>query len=132
MHSSSDYIKFTTYSDANDIVEILFNSLSSKYQDGLETLMKRSDFIFDSVQLMYQKCHKVNFKRYGSYIDSPDWKKKKKATINPKIEDDKCFLYAATVALNYKKIKWNPERVSNTKPLINKYNWEKKSTIKNR
>ena len=53
MHSSSGNIKFTTYSDANDVVEILFNSLSSKYQDGLETSMKLRDFIFDSVQLMY-------------------------------------------------------------------------------
>ena len=78
MHSRSDYIKFTTYSYANDIVEILFNSLSSKYQDGLETSMKGSDFIFDSVQLMYYKCHKANFKRGGSYIDSPDLIKKKK------------------------------------------------------
>ena len=38
--------------------------------------------------------------------------------------DDKCFQYAATVPLNYKEIKWNPERVSNIKPLINKYNWK--------
>ena len=53
MHSSSGNIKFTTYSDANDVVEILFNSLSSKYQVGLETSMKLRDFIFDSVQLMY-------------------------------------------------------------------------------
>ena len=35
------------------------------------------------------------------------------------------FQYAATVALNYDKIKWNPERVSNIKSFINKYNWEK-------
>ena len=34
--------------------------------------MKGSGFIFDSVQLMYYKCHNVNFKRNGSYIDSPD------------------------------------------------------------
>ena len=40
--------------------------------------MKGNDFIFDSVQLMYYKCHKVNFKRGDSYIDSPDWIKKKK------------------------------------------------------
>ena len=33
--------------------------------------------------------HKVNFKRGGSYIDSPDWLKNKIATINPKTEDDK-------------------------------------------
>ena len=32
---------------------------------------------------MYYKCQKVKFKHGGSY--SPDWIKKKKATINPKI-----------------------------------------------
>ena len=53
--------------------------------------MKGSDFIFDSVQLMYCKCQKVNFKSGGSYIDSPDWIKKEKATINPKNTDGKCF-----------------------------------------
>ena len=30
----------------------------------------------------------------------------------------------ATVPLNYVKFKWNPERVSNIKPFINKYNWK--------
>ena len=34
------------------------------------------------------------------------------------------FQYTVTVALNYKEIKWNPERVSNIKPFINKYNWK--------
>ena len=71
---------------------------------------------------MYYKCHKVNFERGGSYINSPDWIKKKKATINPKNTDDKCFQYAATAALNYEDIESHPERVSNIKPFINKYN----------
>ena len=31
--------------------------------------------------------------------------KKKKATINPKNTDDKCFQYVVTVALNYEEIK---------------------------
>ena len=30
----------------------------------------------------------------------------------------------ATVALNYKEIKWNLEKVSNIQPFINKYNWK--------
>ena len=47
----------------------------------------------------------------------PDWIKNKKATIDSKNEDNKFFKYAATVALNYKKIKYNPERVSNIKHL---------------
>ena len=56
--------------------------------------MKGSDFIFDCVKLL----------QYGSHIDSPDWIKIKKATINPiNKEDDKCFQYAATVALNWEK-----------------------------
>ena len=73
---------------------------------------------------MYYKRHKVNFKRGVSCIDSPDWIKKKKATINLKNTDDKCFQHAAIVALNYEEIKWNPERVSNIKPFMNKYNWK--------
>ena len=40
--------------------------------------MRGSDFIFDSVQMMYYKCRKVNFGHGGSYIDSPDWINKKK------------------------------------------------------
>ena len=59
--------------------------------DNLETSLKGSDFISDSVQLMYYKCHNVNFKRNGSYIDSPDSIKKEKATINLKTDHDKCF-----------------------------------------
>ena len=71
---------------------------------------------------MHYKCHKVNFIWGSSYIDSPDWIKKKKATISLKNMDDKCFQYAATVALHYEKIESHPERVSSINPFINKYN----------
>ena len=92
MHSTSDNIKLTSYNDANEVVDELFESLCLRYQENLETSIRESDFIFDSVQLMYYKCYIVNCKRGGSYIDSPDSIKKKKATINPKNIDDKCFL----------------------------------------
>ena len=51
-------------------------------------------------------------------------KKTKKATKNPNTEDDKSFQYVVTIALNYEKIQQNPEKVSNIKPFINKYNWK--------
>ena len=54
-------IKFTPYSDPNDVINKLLKSLRSRYQENLETSMKESDFIFDSVQLLYCKCHKVSF-----------------------------------------------------------------------
>ena len=55
----------------------------------------------ESGQLLYYKCHKTYFKRCGSYIDSPDRIKKKKATENLKNTANKCFQYVITVALNY-------------------------------
>ena len=77
----------------------------SKYQIDLEMQMRGSNFIFDCANLLYCKCPKINFKRCGSYIDSPDWIKKEKSTINSKSDDnDKCFQYAATIALNHEKI----------------------------
>ena len=55
--------------------------------------------------------HKTSLKRLGSYIESPEWLKTKEATINPKNEkDNKCFLYALTIALNYGEIKKKSRR----------------------
>ena len=69
--------------------------------------MRGSDFIIDSVQLLYYKCHKKYFKRRGSYVDSPDWIKKKKAKISPKNTDDK---FALSVALSYEEIEPHLEK----------------------
>ena len=82
MYSKSDNIEFMLYDNANEFVNELFESLLSRYQIGLETSMRGSDFLFDSVQLLYYKCNKIKFKRGGLYIDSPDWTKRKKATVN--------------------------------------------------
>ena len=67
--------------------------------------MRGSEFIFDSVDSLYYDLNKISLSRGGSYIDSPELLKNKKATINPKNNDDKCIQYALTVALNYEKIK---------------------------
>ena len=72
MHTKNENIKFTSYNDASKVVDELFESLCLRYQDNLETSMKGSDFIFNSVQFLYYICHKVNFRHGGSYIDSPD------------------------------------------------------------
>ena len=127
MHSRSDNVKLKFYNDVNEIVDEHFESLRSRYQGNLETSIRESDFIFDSVKLMYYKCHKVNFRRCGSCIDSPGCIKREKKTIFPKNINDKCFQYAETVALDYEEIKWNRERVSNIKPFVNKYNWKGKN-----
>ena len=85
--------------------------------------MSGSEFIFDSVDLLHYNLNKISLGRGGSYIDSPKWLKIKKTTINPKNNDDKCFQYALTVALNYEQIKKDPQRILKIKPFIDKYNW---------
>ena len=86
--------------------------------------MRGSEFVFDGVDVLHYDLKKISLNRRGSNIDSPEWIKNKKATINPKNKkDDKCLQYALTVALNHEKIKENPERISKIKPFINQYNW---------
>ena len=107
------------------LMNLLMNeSLLSRYQIGVEIWIRGSNFSFDSLQLLYYKCRKINFKRLELYTNSPDWIKKKKATINPQNKDDKYFQYAATVALNHEEIKRDPQRISKIKHNINKYNWD--------
>ena len=73
---------------------------------------------------MFVKIHKIDLKRGKSYIKSPEWILNKRATINPKNKDNKCFQYSRTVALDHQEIENHPERLSNIKPFIDKYNWK--------
>ena len=56
-------------------------------------------------------------------VDSPDGIKNKRAAINPVIDDDdKCFQYAAKVALDYQEIeKRNCKEYKKIKLFIDKY-----------
>ena len=58
----------TSYDNANEVVDDLFESFRSRYQGNFETSMRGIDFVFDSVQLMHYICHKVNFNLGGSFI----------------------------------------------------------------
>ena len=74
-----------------------------------------SEFVFDSADLLHYDLHKLSLIRGGSYIDSPKWSKNKKATINPKNNDDKCFQYAIAAVLSYKqsKVMWKEYLILN-------------------
>ena len=86
--------------------------------------MRGSEFVPDSINLLYYHNQKVGLKRGGSYIDSPEWLKNKKATINPQNKDDNCFQYALTVALNHQNIENNTQIISKVKPFIDQHNWK--------
>ena len=121
MYTRSDNIEIMFGDDNDDIIEQLFESLLKKYEENLQNKMRGSEFEFDGVNFLYYDFNKTSINRDGSYIDSPKWLKDKKLTINPKNNDDKCFQYAVTLALNLDKIKKDPQRVSKIKPYLGKY-----------
>ena len=74
---------------------------------------------------MSYHIHKTSLKRGNSYIKSPEWIANKKAAINPKNEDDKCFKYSIVIALQHGEFKNHPERISHMHHFFScEYNWE--------
>ena len=125
MHPKSDNVKIMNGTDTNNAVIELINSFRKRYQEGLETKMKGSSYIFERVDLLEYHLHKISLNRGSSYIDSPEWIKHKKVTINPQnTNDNKCFQYAIIAALNYQNIDNHSERISKLKPFIGNYNWD--------
>ena len=112
MPTKSNNVEILMGSETDEIIKDLSESFLQKYQEGLEESMGGSDFVYDSIDALYYNLNKVSLGRGGSYIDYPKWLKNKKTTINPQNKkDDRCFQYAVTLALNYQKIKINPERI---------------------
>ena len=126
MHTKSHNIEIMMGNETDKIIEKLSESLLQNYQKNLEESMRGSEFVPDSIDLLYYHLQKIGLKRGGSYIDSPEWtkKKKEKSEINPENNDNRCFQYALTVALNHEQIKSHSERISKIKPFIDQYNWE--------
>ena len=98
-------------SETDKIIEDLFKSLLQRYQKELEESMRVSAFIFEAVNALYYDLNNMSLSRGKSYIDSPEWLKSKKATINLNNNDNKCFQHVLTIALNHKQIKKDPQRI---------------------
>ena len=111
MHTKSDNIEIMNGIETNDIINELFKSFLRRYQEGLESKMKGSEFIIESVDLLYYSLHKISLNSGGSMytcIDSPAWLKKKRAAVNPRNKDNECLKYAIMLASNHEKIGKDP------------------------
>ena len=118
VHAKSDNIEIMMRSETDEIIEELFESFLKRYQEALEESLGGINLIFDSVDALYYNLNKISLNRGGSYIDSPEWLRNKKATINPKNNDHKCFQYALTAALNYQSIKKICKKHQKLNPLL--------------
>ena len=66
MHTKSDNIKIMNGIETNDAINELFNSFLRRYQEGLETKVKGSGYIFDKVDLLEYYFHKISLNRGSS------------------------------------------------------------------
>ena len=123
MYTRSICEEFMSGSETEEITEKLIMSLLQKYQDNLQNKMKGSDFIFNGFNYLFYDFNRITISKGRSYIESPKWLKDKKCTINQKNNDNKCFQYATTLALNFNNIDKHSQRISKIKPFIENYNW---------
>ena len=81
MHTKSNNIEIMMGSKTNETIDELFESILQNYRKDLEESMRGSNFVFDSVDLLYYHLQK----RIGSsYTDSTDWLKMKKSNKKSK------------------------------------------------
>ena len=77
MHTKSDNIEIMMDNETDQIIKESFKSLLQRYQKGLEEKMRGIELVFDRVDLLHYKLHKISLNRSGSDIDSPEWLKNK-------------------------------------------------------
>ena len=53
MHSKSNNLDFMIYNNADEVIQEYFESFLNRYQIGLETSIRVTDFVFDCVHLLY-------------------------------------------------------------------------------
>ena len=68
----SDNVSIIRGKDTNDIISEIFSSFLHNYQEELK-MIKESDFVFESVDLLDYKLHRVRLKRGRPYIKPPEW-----------------------------------------------------------
>ena len=89
-------------SNFDEIFENLFAFMKTQIENPA---FEKSGFTLNRVLHLNIDFHKLNLTRGNSYIPLPSWIPKKKAIINPKNKnDEECFKWAVTAALNYKQI----------------------------
>ena len=55
MHTKSNNVEVLIGSETNEITEEVYESLSQRYQEGLDEKMKGSKFVFDNLDSLYYK-----------------------------------------------------------------------------
>ena len=63
MHTKSDNVEIMNGTDTSDAINKLIDSFMKIYQEGLETKMKGSSYIFERIDLLEYHLHKISLNR---------------------------------------------------------------------
>ena len=80
------------------------------------------DGLFESFLNKYEIDYVLEKLTTIFFIETPEWIKNKKSTINPQSNDNKCFQYSVTLSLYHNQIKRNLFRISEIKRYVNNIN----------
>ena len=105
-------------SDIDSIVQGMINHMAKQVDNPK---LRDSKFTFDKVLYTDISRHRLMLTRGSSFIKLPDWLAKKKAILNPKNLDEKCFKWAVIAGLKREEIDCHPERVSKLRRYENEF-----------
>ena len=107
-------------SDIDSIVQSMINHLSQQVDNPT---LRDSKFVFDKISHTDISNHRLILTRGSSCVKLPDWLAKKKAILNPKNSDEKCFKFAVIAGLKWEEIDRDHQRVSKLRRYENEFDW---------
>lgn len=107
---------------SSDSISALYKGIQDKLLAEADDFMrKESGWTLDRIEALEIRLNKYNPLRGATYIELPQIIKDKKAVINVKNDDNRCFLWAVLSALY--PVQDNAYRVSNYEPYVNTLNF---------
>ena len=93
-------------SDTENSIDTLFNTILERIQKAIETSNERgSRFTHERVALLHYYFQKIDIRRGGSHMVSPNWRVSRKTPINSKNEkENQCFQWSIISGLKHDKI----------------------------
>ena len=119
-------IKSRRYNITNEgEIPNVLNQMASDVEHQAEVMeVSESGLVITQIDKLKFNYDKYNPTRGGKFIPLPKWVSNKKACINIKNQDEKCFKYSVQCGICKVYEKDHPERVSHYKNLNDELNWD--------
>ena len=83
MHTESNNVEIMRGISIDDITDMLITSFTERFQDGLETKMRGSSYVFNYINLLEYHFHRMSLNRSILYMPTVPWVANRKCTFNP-------------------------------------------------